>query len=429
MESALEIAAKLRRREVSAVELAEAALAEIEKTRSLGAWVDVSRARALASAKRADALIAAGVRAPFLGVPTGIKDQESLRGHRTRLGSQAFRFLYAPLDGFTARTCRAAGFTLLGKLACSELTILPIIQSPPTRNPHDPSRYAGGSSGGSAAAIAADTIPIAPASDGGGSIRIPASFCGLVGVKPGRGAMPNVYGRFDAIGISTIGPLARTVRDAAALMDVLADSHHRFATACDGEVPTLRLRFLATSPLVEVDPEIAAAAEAVARRLEGFGHSLETAEPIAGTVDEFLPVMANLVAKVPLVLGMKRRVEPTTRWLHELGKRGTNSSALEAGRALGRRVLAWFGDTDVLVTPTVAIPPPPVGSFAGLDGEGVFRAAAPIGALTAPFNVSGQPAISLPLARSRTGLPIGIQLVGRPGSDALLLALATRLMS
>ncbi len=181
----------------------------------------MGRVRVHSRVRSADALLVAGVSAPFLGVPSGIK---SLRGHRTRLGSQAFRFLYAPLDGFTARTCRTAGFTLLGKLARSELTILRIIQSPPTRNLHDHTRYAGGSSGGSAAG----TIPIAPASGGGGSIRIPASFCGLVGVKPGRGAMPNVYGRFDALGISTIGPLARTVRDAAALMDVLADSRGRF---------------------------------------------------------------------------------------------------------------------------------------------------------------------------------------------------------
>ena len=320
MESALEIAARLRRREVSAVEVAEAALAAIEETKSLAAWVDVSRQRALASARRADALIAAGVQAPFLGVPTGIKDHEGLRGHRTRLGSRAFRFLYAPLDGFTARTCRAAGFTLLGKLACSELTILPFIDSPPARNPHAPSRYAGGSSGGSAAAIAAGTIPIAPGSDGGGSIRIPASFCGLVGVKPSRGAMPNIYGGFDAIGISTIGPLARTVRDAAALMDVLADSRHRFLDACNGDVPRLRVRFLAHTPIVDTDPEIAAAAEALARRLEQLGHQLSEATPIDGTTDDFIPVMASLVAKVPLILGMKGRVEATTRWLHGVGK-------------------------------------------------------------------------------------------------------------
>ena len=428
-ESALSLAARLRRREVSAVELAEQALAAVEDQSSLGAWVEVSRSRALASAKRADALLAAGVHAPFLGVPTGIKDHEGLRGHRTRLGSRAFRFLYAPVDGFTARTCRAAGFTLLGKLACSELTILPIIDSPPARNPHDRDRYAGGSSGGSAAAIAAGTIPIAPASDGGGSIRIPASFCGLVGVKPGRGTLPNIYGRFDALGISTIGPLARTVHDAAAMMDVLADTRDRFLTACDAELPRLRLRVLVRSPLVAVDPEIAAATETVARTLERDGHAIAEAEPLDGTVDEFLPIMANLVAKVPLVLGMKRRVEPTTRWLHELGRAGDHDAALDAGRALGRRVLGWFGDTDVLITPTVATPPPRVGAFAGLDGEAVFRAAAPIGAFTAPFNVSGQPAISLPLARTKSGLPIGIQLVGRPGADALLLALAARLMT
>jgi amidase len=424
--TALELAAKLRRREVSAVELAQEALAGIRACR-LGAWVSVDDERVLRDARLADRRIAAGDRAPFLGVPTGIKDQEHLRGHRTRLGSRAFRWLYAPWDGFAARTCRAAGFTLLGKLACSELTILPIIDSPPVRNPHARDRYAGGSSGGSAAAVGAGTIAIAPASDGGGSIRIPAAFCGLVGVKPGRGTLPDVYGRFDPVGLSTIGPLARSVRDAAALMDVLAGTHHRFTAACDGAVPKLRVRVLVRTPIAPVDVEIADATTEVARRLEALGHSLADADPIDGAVDDFIPLMASLVAQVPLVLGMKRRVEPTTRWLHDLGKASSRQAAIAAGRALGARVLAWFGDADVIVTPTVGLPPPVIGSFAKLDGEGTFRAVAPIGAFTAPFNVSGQPAISLPLARSRAGLPIGIQLVGRPGSDHVLLALATQL--
>jgi len=392
--SALELAARLRRRELSAVELVRESLATIrDRNAELGAFVDEpSELRALQAARRADRLLAAGVNLPFLGVPTGIKDHEHLRGHRTRLGSRAFRWLYSPVDGFSARACRKAGFVMLGKLACSELTILPIIDSPPARNPHARDHYAGGSSGGTAAAIAAGMIPIGPASDGGGSIRIPASFCGLVGFKPGRGAVPNVYGRFDPVGLGTIGPLARTVRDAAALLDVLAASGNRFQSACDEQLPRLRVRVLLRSPHVEVEPEIAAAVGEVARRLEQDGHRLADATPIDGTIDDFIPMMAQLVAQVPLVLGMKRRVEPTTRWLHELGRDVPRETAIAAARKLSARILAWFGDADVVVSPTVGRLPPRVGAFAGLDGEALFRAAAPIGAFTAPFNVSGQPA-------------------------------------
>jgi amidase len=134
--TALELAARLRRREVSSVELVKEALAAIERDRELGAFVSLSEASALRQARRADALLARGDRRPFLGIPTGIKDDENLRGHFTRLGSRAFRWLYAPRDGLTARACRDAGFVLLGKLACSELTILPYVDSPPVRNPH-----------------------------------------------------------------------------------------------------------------------------------------------------------------------------------------------------------------------------------------------------------------------------------------------------
>jgi amidase len=428
--SALELAAAVRRREVSAVELVQEHLAVIRaRSPDLGAFASVGEASALRQARRADAVLArGGALPPFLGVPTAIKDHEALRGHFMRLGSRAFRWLYTPVDGFVARACRRAGFVLVGKTACSELTILPFVDRPPARNPFDRERYAGGSSGGAASAVAAGMIAIAPGSDGAGSIRIPAAFCGLVGVKTGRDSLPNPYRAFDPVAISVLGPLARTVRDAAALMDVLAGGAG-FAQACDRVPSRLRVHVLLAPPLagVTVDPEIEAAVVDTARRLERLGHAVADAAPLAGDLEEFLPIMARNVAQVPIVPGTARLLEPTTLWLRERGRGVTRADVVARGRSIAQRVLAWLGDADLVVAPTVAQLPPRVGAFAKLDGEGVFRAAAALGAFTAPFNVSGQPAITIPIARSRSGLPIGVQLIGRLGADRLLLAIATAL--
>ncbi len=429
-DSALALAARLRRRELSSVELTQHCLANIERDDpGLGAFVDVSATRALRQARRADELIARGAQAPFLGVPTAIKDHEHVRGHFTRIGSRAFRWLYSPIDGFTARACRQAGFVILGKLACSELTILPFVDTPPTRNPYDRERYAGGSSGGSAAAVAGGLIPIAPGSDGGGSVRIPAAFCGLVGLKTSRGTLPSPHPAIDPVGISVLGPLARTVRDAAAFTDALTGAPGRFLSACGEPVSALRVRVLTTSHLVDVEPEIAAATLMIARRIEALGHHLADAAPLSGEIEDFLPIMARMVGRIPLVLGMRKLLQPSTLWLHGRGKGLTRDDAVNAGAALARRVFEWFGDADIVVTPTVGISPPRIGRFAGLDGEATFRAAAPLGAFTAPFNVTGQPAITIPATRSRSSpsLPIGVQLVGKLGSERLLLALATLL--
>jgi amidase len=431
--TALAIAARLRRREVSSVELVTAALAAIERD-GLGAFVAVDRRGALREARRADARLARGDdRAPFLGVPTGIKDHEPVRGLPTRLGSRAFAWLRSPIDGHVARACRRAGFVVLGKTATSELTILPFVHTrlhPPARNPHDRDRYSGGSSGGAAAAVAAGIVPIAPGSDGGGSIRIPAAFCGLVGFKPGRDVLVDPYGRLDPIGLSSLGPLARDVRDAAALLDALAvHPDGSFARACDDAVPPLRVKLLVRPILagLAVEPEIAAAATRTVELLARAGHRASDAAPIDGELDEFLPVMARMVSRVPLLPGMARLLEPTTRWLHARGKRVTAEDARACADRIAARVHAWFGDADLVVTPTVAVHPPRVGAFDGMDGEAAWRASAALGAFTAPFNVSGQPAVSLPLARAANGLPIGVQIVARRGADRVLIAAARQI--
>ena len=215
------------------------------------------------------------------------------------------------------------------------------------------------------------------------------------------------------------------------MIDALAsrddDAHAR---ACDDDLPALRIKLLVRAPIPEVDvaDDHAAAAADVARRLAGMGHALVDAVPFAGDVDEFLPIMARMVAQFPMLPAMTRALQPTTRWLRERGRGVTRADAVAIGERITRRIDAWFGDADVVVTPTVAQPAPRVGAFDHLDGEGVFRAAAPLGAFTAPFNVSGQPAISLPWTTSASGLPIGVQLVARRGADRLLLALAEQLM-
>ena len=438
-ESALELAARLRRREVSSVELVRDCLATIRRDDpALGAWVEVSERRALAQARRADALLARGHGAPFLGVPTGIKDHEHVRGCFSRVGSRAFKWVLSPVDGPVASACRRGGFVFLGKLATSELAILPFIHTalhPPARNPHGPDHYAGGSSGGSAASVAACMVPLAPGSDGGGSIRIPASFCGLVGVKAGRGTLPHPYDIFDRIRISAIGPLATTVRDAAALMDVLAvrwahaatPAPDSFLSACVPPPKGLRIRVLRTSPHVRVHAEVDACVVRAAAILESMGHRVEEAPPLDGDIDEFIPLMARMVANIPVPPFLNRVLQPSTVWLRGRGRMLSNAEAKALREALAERVFAWFGDADAWITPTVATTAPRVGSFADLDGEGVFRAAAPIGAFTAPYNVSGQPAASVPAGRSSAGLPIGVQIVGPMQGDRTVLALATAL--
>jgi len=438
--SALEQADAIRRGALGSVELTRLHLERIARLdRELSAFVTTLPRRALRAAARADALRARGGALPtFHGVPSAIKDIDMVRGAFVRAGSRAMRWMVAPVDGESVRRIKAAGCVVVGKTATSELAIMPVTEPEihaPTRNPWHPEHTAGGSSGGSAAAVAARLLPIAHASDGAGSIRIPAAFCNLFGFKPSRGLLPNFYAASDPFGLSATGCVAHTVDDTAAMLDVLRGQPYALASG-DGAASlarraalppgALRVRLVLESPLVEVDPEVRGAVERVAAALEAAGHRVEHGAPLAvGEVEEFVPLMARIVANVPIL--SRRVLQPVTAWMHREGKRVRPADAARAARALEARVLAWFGDADLILTPTVARTAPRVGAFRDLDARAAFAAASVLGAFTAPFNLSGQPAASVPAGFSSAGLPIGAQLVGPRDGDVRVLQVSRQL--
>lgn len=441
--SALEQARLIRERALSAEELTRLYLDRIARhNATLQAFVEIIGRRALAGARRKDAAVMrsdARELPPFHGVPIGIKDLNLARGTFTRFGSRAFKYFWTPFDDKTTAQLRRGGFLVLGKLATSEIGAMPVTEPAthgPTRNPWDQGHSAGGSSGGSGAAVAAGLLPIAQGSDGAGSIRIPSAFCHLFGLKPSRGRVADPYGRPDEHALATSGPMARTVDDAAAMLDVMAglscgEPHwaarppRPFAKLARETPPRLRIKVLTRSPLVTPDPEIAEATRRVGRLLVELGHSVEEGDEPVGSLEEFLPIWQKMIADVPVPRWSV--TQPITRWLANAGKH-LDAATVEARRAeLERRILTWFGDADLWVTPTVALPPPRIGAFTSPDPAEDFRKAAELGAFTALFNISGQPAASVPAGLTHAGLPIGVQLAGRLLADGTVLSVARQL--
>jgi amidase len=441
---ALTLARMLRARDISSQELVHAFFERIDDTNGrVCAFVDLLRQRALAEARTADArLRRRGEQLPdFLGVPIGVKDLNLARGSFTRFGSRAFERLFVPFDDATVGQLRRGGFVIMGKTATSELGSLPVTEPdihPPTRNPWDLDVTPGGSSGGAAAAVAAGMIPIAQGSDAGGSIRIPASFCHLFGMKPSRGRVENPFGLDDRKLIWSGGPIARTVDDAAAMLDVMAGISvgkphwapappRPFAELARERPPSLRLRLALRSTHVNTDADVASAIEGIARLLEKLGHHIEerSLDLPEGVIEDFLPVWQASAARAPV--HDWSLTQPVTRWLGEKG-RGIDRHVVErSADRLQALVLEHFGDVDAWITPAVPVPPPRVGAWRGLPPERVFEEATKLGLFTAPFNISGQPAASVPIGRSRAGHPIGMQIAGRPLADGLVLAIARQL--
>jgi amidase len=455
--NALEAAAAVRRREVSPSELVEHYLDRIGRLDGrLGAFVTVTDDTARAQARQADAEVLSGARLPPLhGVPTAIKDLNLTAGVPTLLGSRAYFDFVPEIDDHVVALLRRAGTISLGKTATPELGLPCYTETdigPPARTPWDTERLAGGSSGGAAAAVAAGFVPIAQGSDGGGSIRIPASVTGLYGLKPSRGRISRGPLDADPAGLAVLGPLARTVRDAAAFLDATAlaqpgDPHwapplpagESFLGWCDRPPGRLRIgRYLQPPvPGAEVDLECRTAWEFASVLLESLGHEVvDIAMPMPeAMIGAFETVWAVSAAGAPVPEDREDQLRPLTRHLRQ---RGLAIGAREYAAALGmlnlisRQAIVATAQYDAVLTPTLALTPRPVGWFCGTAAEPVdpaedFERQKRFTPYTAVYNATGQPAASLPLHWSADGLPVGVMLVGRPAGEAALLALSAQL--
>jgi amidase len=427
--SALQQAALIRARKLSSEELVRLYLARIEALNpKLHAFVRVHRRRALAQARRKDAEVRRGSDSlpAFHGVPTAMKDLNFVRGSVARFGSRAV-WIPSPVDCHSTASMRLGGFVIVGKTATSELGAMPVTEPdthPATRNPWDLERTSGGSSGGAGAAVAGGLLPIAHGSDGAGSVRIPASLGQLYGFKATRGRVANAYGLRDPDVLYSCGPLARTVEDAAAMLDVLGRSDD-LRRALDSEPRRLRIGVLTHSHLAPTHPEIAEAVRGVAKLLESMGHSLEELRPPDGSVEEFLPVYQRQMRLAPAMLPW--RLQPVPRWLRAAGKHVSAETARAIQHDLAKRILATTDAFDLCLTPTVPIETPRVGEFAGLPAAEAFARAALLGVYTATSNISGAPSASIPMGRMSGRWPMGAHLIGRLGEDALVLQVSHRL--
>ncbi len=400
-----------------------------QRNGDLQAFVKVFERRAQRSAGRKDRKIRGNPTLDaFHGVPIGVKDLNLVRASVARFGSRAVPPIPSPIDDRTVSRLRAAGFVLLGKTATSELGAMPVVEPrthPPTRNPHDLDRSAGGSSGGSATAVAAGLLPIAHGNDGGGSIRIPAAFCGVFGFKPSRGLLANPYGLNPTRCLYTCGAIARSARDLRNLTGAMLPAGQEPLARNGSRHRRLVIHQVVTSAVAATTSEAVAAVEAIGRVLADLGHAVRAQPRFEGAFEDFLPLYQHLLAGFRLL--PKRRLEPTTAWLCREGRRIPETEASRRHSALERDIDTWLGAADIVVSPTVGSPPPAIGAWSALAPGEAFFEAARLGAYTALYNVAGMPAATIPAGFDRSGLPLGVQVAGRRGTDALVLDLAETL--
>ena len=451
---ATELAQMVRSGEISARELVSTSLERIEELNpALNAFVQVDAEGALAAADG----VRPGDERPFAGVPIAIKNNRSVAGLRFTLGCSLLEDNVGDYDHNVTRRLRQAGFVIVGTTTLPEFGILPVTEARafgPTRNPWDLDRTPGGSSGGAAAAVTAGIVPVAHGNDGGGSIRIPAACCGLVGLKPARGRVSPAPGLGDsALGIE--GVLTRTVADTAAILDVLAGYElgdatwapppaEPFALAATRAPGNLRIAATTRPPASEatVDPMCARAVYEASELLRSLGHEVIEVDPpwkaeelreLFGVV--FSNYIALSIAGAGAIAGRElvaEDVEPMS-WaifsmINKLGALTATQSAVQL-QAVARGLVSFLAGYDALLTPALAQRPLPLGSLdtAAPEPMSTFTRSGLFSPFTPIFNATGQPGISLPLFEGEDGLPLGVQIVGRPAGEGALLALAAQL--
>jgi amidase len=453
--SASELAAMVRSGDVSSRELVEASLARIEATADLNHWTLLDADNALATADKVNP----GDERPFAGVPIAIKDLFApVAGLRMAQGSDLLGEFTPDYDYGQVRRLREAGFVIVGKTQTPEFGITPVTNPRrfgPARNPWDPERTTGGSSGGSAGAVASGAVPIAHASDGGGSIRIPAACCGLLGLKPARGRVSRAPDLGDHF-LSTDGVLARTTEDVAALLDLMGGPElgdatwapppeASFSELAQRDPGRLRIALIAEMPLEDaaLDPECERGAREAAALLERLGHHVEEIPSPFPAGDALVGVFtalwaANVAASVmhgQIVTGNQPtadNIEPLSMWLYEMGQSIPSPAYIGAyvtAQAIARGVVQTWADWDLVVTPALAQRPVAHSELdpTAPDSADQFKRAGEFTPYTPMFNLTGQPAVSVPLFHGDDGLPTAAQIVGPPAGEALLLQVCRQL--
>jgi amidase len=453
----VELAAAIREGQLSPVEITDHYLDRIDRHGDeVGAFYTVTHDLARQEAVKAEKAVAQSRRdanaelPPLTGVPIPIKDLNMVAGVRMTMGSTLFQDNIADQDDYAVGALRAAGIVITGKTATPEFGLPCYTETkigPPARTPWDLTRSAGGSSGGAAAAVAAGLAPAAQGSDGGGSIRIPASVCGLFGIKPTRGRISGGPLIPDLAGLSIDGPLARTVADAALLLDAMTGNHpgdmytlpppapgETFLAHAGREPGRLRIGRSLQHAVegAEVHPECVAAYEQASALLAELGHEVEDIEFPFGpdVVPMFETLWYSMATLAPIGPGQEDELLPITRYLRERGqqvKAGELIFAQAYLQAVTRAALGILNHYDAVLSPTLASLPVPVGYFDEVDPVENFERQKRFTPYTALYNVSGQPAVSIPLHWTDDGLPVGIMLAGRMEEEATLISLSAQI--
>lgn len=417
----------------------------------LGAFITVTAEAALARARELETR--PGRSAALWGLPFADKDLVQRKGVRATFGSRLLATYVPEISDDLVTVLDEAGAVSLGKTNTPEFGLSCYTENllgQPARNPYDTSLGAGGSSGGAAVAVAAGLLPFAPGSDGGGSIRIPAAVCGLVGLKPTRGLIPSASGVDRLGGLSVAGPLARTVADAAMLLDAMIaggrypytlraprpDTGPLLGAAVRGE-GRYQLGIMTTTPWddaydIRIAPEATQALEVAVSEIDALGHGMEH---IALQPDDTFPVAFRAIwqggaSSIPAEGDDLELLEPLTRWLVERGRELTARQLSEALAALAlfeRSIIDQFAGFDAILTPALAMTPRPIGWYDDEDPERNFAQQVQYTPFTSFVNATGLPAISLPVAVTENGLPMGVQLIGRPGGEHVLLSIGAQL--